>query len=184
MSVRFAMLALLREKDDYGYRLKKRFDENVGQQWRLNLGQVYQTLHTLESRGLIARSNEVEEEVDVSGMSQARRRFSLTDKGKRTLERWLTRRPGSVQPVRDELLIHLLALEPSEHARAMERIQIQMGAYTQHLSRLVARKSRLVKEDSKASMLADLSVEAAIMHTEAHLHWLDYCRQRLESAPN
>ena len=40
MSVRYALMGLLREQTDYGYHLKQRFDDRVGNAWRLNLGQV------------------------------------------------------------------------------------------------------------------------------------------------
>ena len=52
--VRYALLGLLREQADYGYRLKRRFDERVGSLWQLNIGQVYQTLSALKREGLVA----------------------------------------------------------------------------------------------------------------------------------
>ena len=52
--VRYALLGLLRERRDYGYHLKRRFDDRVGTAWHLNIGQVYQTLRALQKTGLVA----------------------------------------------------------------------------------------------------------------------------------
>jgi DNA-binding PadR family transcriptional regulator len=176
MSVKFAMLALLREGPDYGYRLRKRFDDRVGKVWRLNLGQVYQTLRTLEADSLIARIEDDEPQLD--DLSPTRRKFELTDKGLRTLDTWLRQKPSGAAPMRDSLLVQLLALEPGRREEALARIDSQRQVYKRHLSRLLAHKARLARL-SRLDMLADFGLEAAIGQTVAYLKWLDYCWQRL-----
>ena len=54
--------------------------------------------------------------------NNSRVRFRLTAKGQRTLEGWLSRRPTRPQPVRDELLIRLLLLEPERRHEAIGRV--------------------------------------------------------------
>lgn len=49
--VRCAILGLLRERADYGYNLKRRFDERVGALRDLDVGHVYRTLRVLERSG-------------------------------------------------------------------------------------------------------------------------------------
>ena len=120
MSVRHAMLGLLNEEPDYGYHLKQRFEERVGEVWRLNLGQVYQTLRSLERDGLIRRTDE-DDTLPEDDQAAARRRYELTSRGTRTLEAWLRRKPASPQPLRDELLIRLLVLEPTRRGEALAR---------------------------------------------------------------
>jgi len=53
MSVKFAMLGILAEKDLHGYELKSSFDEKVGEFWSLNYGQIYSTLDRLEKDNLV-----------------------------------------------------------------------------------------------------------------------------------
>src|SRR5262245_17916881 len=78
--IKYALLGLLREHSDYGYQLKRRFDESLGSVWQLNIGQVYQALRALEQAGLIV-------ELDTVGGGQpARRRYEPTAKGRRMLE--------------------------------------------------------------------------------------------------
>ncbi len=178
MSVRYAIMGLLREQPDYGYRLKRRFEDRVGRVWRLNSGQVYQTLRTLESNSLIRRigeTNSAQLDDDVA----ARREFELTERGQRTLKAWLQRKPSTPRPMRDELLIRLLLLEPHGVAEVVRTIDDQEDVYNKHLARLLASKRRVERSPGDAYAVASLGVEAAVLHTVAHLKWLAYCRQFL-----
>lgn len=174
--VRYALLGLLMEQADYGYRLKRRFDERVGTLWHLNIGQVYQTLRALQRAGLV---NEIEGE-PTNEPYPGRRMFALTGKGQRVLERWLHRPPVRPRPVRDETLIRLLVLEPDRRAQAVARVTEQEHLYRRELTRLQAQKRRLPRSEGGESMVGHFGIEAALLHTEAHLKWLEYCRAYLE----
>ncbi len=176
--VRYALLGLLMEQADYGYRLKRRFDERVGTLWHLNIGQVYQTLRALQRAGLV---NEIEGEPS-NEPYPGRRMFALTGKGQRVLERWLHRPPVRPRPVRDETLIRLLVLEPDRRAQAVERVIEQEQLYRRELTRLQTQKRRLPRSEGGESMVGHFGIEAALLHTEAHLKWLEYCREYLERA--
>ena len=175
--VRYALLGLLREHRDYGYQLKRRFDERVGSAWHLNIGQVYQTLRSLQRVGLVA-------EVERGAPQQPTRRlFELTPNGLKVLERWLQRSPIRPRPVRDETLIRLLVLEPTRRTEAVLRVAEQEHVYKRHIARLLAQKRRLATKISGPLLVRQLGIEGALLHTEAHLKWLEYCRQRLEKTP-
>lgn len=180
--IRYALLGLLQEQRDYGYHLKRRFDERVGTIWHLNIGQVYQTLRALERSGLISA---VDGAPEGQGDDQypARRLYELTAKGKRVLEQWLHRPPHRPRPVRDETLIRLLVLEPGRRSEALARIAAQEHLYKKHLARLLMQKRRLPVEKDGAVLVSNLGLEAAVLHNEAHLKWLEYCRQKLEESP-
>jgi hypothetical protein len=44
-------------------------------------------------------------------------------------------------------------------------------------------KRRLPIEKDGAVLVSNFGLEAAILHNEAHLKWLEYCRQKLEESP-
>lgn len=177
--VRYALLGLLREHRDYGYHLKRRFDERVGGVWHLNIGQVYQTLRALQRAGLVAAVDTPDEDAQ-----PARRLFELTSKGLRTLERWLQRPPTRPRPVRDEMLIRLLLLETASPEEALARVAAQEHLYKRHLARLLAEKRRLGGSLDRSLLVGRLGLEAALFHTEAHLKWLEFCRHRLHELPD
>src|SRR5262249_14014625 len=95
MHLKYALLALLTEGEAHGYQLLKLFAQRLGPFWHPNIGQVYQLLHELERRGLVAHR-------DHPAGSRLRRVFRLTPRGERALRTWLTRRPSWPPPLRDE----------------------------------------------------------------------------------
>src|SRR5262245_18554335 len=109
--IRYARLGLLQEQRDYGYHLKRRFDDRGGTVGHLNSGPGYQTLRALERSGMIVAVDGAPE-AQTDDQYPARRLYELTAKGKRVLEQWLQRPPHRPRPVRDETLIRLLVLEP------------------------------------------------------------------------
>lgn len=180
MSVRHAVMGLLNEQPDHGYRLKQRFEDRVGQVWGLNLGQVYQVLQSLEQSGLIAKVD-VETD-DGEAPSKERQRFELTQKGESALETWLKRTPSSPKPMRDELLVRLLLLGKDRREQALSRIDAQLRLYKRYLAKLRARERKVVKESGDAALGAVLGLDAARLHAEAHIKWLENCRLRFEES--
>ncbi len=174
--LQYALLGLLRTQPDYGYRLKRRFDAYLGSIWQLNIGQVYQTLHQLEAAGLV---EEVDRGAEDDGTT--RRRFAITSKGALLLDRWLRRPPLRPRPVRDESLVRLLVLEAGTSGDGAEALAQQELVYRRHLTRLEAIRHRLGR-DGATTHVRRLALDAELLHTEAHLRWLDQCRAVLAPA--
>jgi DNA-binding PadR family transcriptional regulator len=172
--IRYALLGLLRERPDYGYHLKRRFDERVGALWQLNVGQVYQTLRSLERAGLVEAASEDSDD------HPSRRLYALTTKGLRALARWSERPARRPQPIRDETLVCLLLAAPERREELLVRLDEQEQVYRRHLAKLVAERLR---RGDYAATVADIGVEAALLHTEAQLKWLGVCRARLRELP-
>ena len=75
MSVKYAMLGILAQKDLHGYELKSSFDEKVGEFWSLNYGQIYSTLDRLEKEDLVTYDRQVQDK------RPDRKIYSITKKG-------------------------------------------------------------------------------------------------------
>ena len=164
MHLRYALLALLGEGEAHGYELLKRFNDRVGPFWHPNIGQVYQLLHELERRGLVARRDEE------SG-TRLRRIFRLTARGERALRTWLTRRPSWPAPLRDEILVRLLAAERAGAAEALTQLDRQEAEYRRYVTLLHEAAAH-----PDAPVTRRLAHEAAVGQAEAHLRWLAHCR--------
>ncbi len=173
--LQYAILWLLHRERDYGYRLKRRFEERMGAVWPLNIGQVYQTLQKLERAGFVA---------EVRGAGQehypARRLFEITPKGLRSLERWLGRTPIRPRPVRDETLVRLLVIEEGRHSELVAKMDEQERHCRRHLTRLRERDVSPADGGDGALLVRHLGQAAERLYAEAHLRWLEYSRARLE----
>jgi len=170
MPLRYALLALLADGEAHGYQLLKRFGQRLGPFWHPNIGQVYQLLHDLERRRLIARRDERQG-------TRSRRRFRLTDRGERALRLWLARRPSWPPPIRDEIFVRFLAAERHGPDAVRSQLDRQEAEYRRYLA-------LIHEEDGRAgsSVTRRMAHEAALGHAEAHLRWLARCRELLASS--
>ena len=166
MHLRYALMALLGEGEAHGYALKKRFTDRVGPFWHPNIGQVYQVLHELERRGYVTRR-------DVANGARLRRLFRLTLRGERALRTWLARRPSWPPPLRDEIIVRMLAVEPLGPAAVLAQLARQESEYRRYLTLVLA------EAPPDGSVTRRLTQEAAIGLAEAHLRWLERCRALL-----
>jgi DNA-binding PadR family transcriptional regulator len=166
MHLRYALMALLSEGEAHGYALRKRFTQRVGPFWHPNIGQVYQVLHELERRGHVTRR-------DVTTGARLRRLFRLTLRGERALRTWLGRRPAWPPPLRDEIIVRMLASERLGPSALLAQLERQEAEYRRYLTLVQGQTG----QDS--SVTRRLAHEAAVGLAEAHLRWLVRCRELL-----
>jgi PadR family transcriptional regulator PadR len=76
-----ALLLLLRERPMHGYELLERVPELLAQE-RVDVGNLYRALRALEEEGIVTS----EWSEDLPG--PAKRTYTLTDSGRRLLDRW------------------------------------------------------------------------------------------------
>jgi DNA-binding PadR family transcriptional regulator len=166
MQLRYAILALLAEGEVHGYALRNRFTQRVGPFWHPNIGQIYQVLHELERRGYVIRR-------DVTVGARLRRLFRLTLRGERALATWLGRRPAWPPPLRDEMIVRMLAVERLGTPALLAQLERQESEYRRYLA--------LVQSDPARDgpITRRLAQEAAVGLAEAHLRWLARCRETL-----
>jgi len=169
MLLRYAILGLLDSQELHGYRIKSAFEERIGPAWSLNFGQIYQTLKDLRRRGL------VEGRFDQGDGHLGRWVYTLTPKGRRSLETWLGRSPRRPQPIRDEIFIRLLVLDTKALDPSLDQLARQEHVYREYLTQLTAYRRELEPLETEERLLNSLAADAALFHAEAHLKWLDHC---------
>ena len=175
MLLRYAILGLLDGQELHGYRIKSVFEDRIGPAWSLNFGQIYQTLKDLRRRGL------VEGRFDQGDGHIGRWVYTVTPKGRRSLDTWLKRSPKGPQPIRDEIFIRLLVLDQKELEPSLEQLARQEHVYREHLTTLTAYRRSLEPLHTEERMLNSLAADAALFHGEAHLRWLEHCAAMLKS---
>ncbi|NYF15191.1 DNA-binding PadR family transcriptional regulator [Microbacterium sp. AK009] len=104
MSLRYALLAILRVGALSGYDLQKQFSLSVGHVWHAPDSQIYPELRKMEQEGL------VEAEEQTRGERGRRRLYHVTDAGDRAFLDWMTS-PLDYQRVRDPAHLRAAYLE-------------------------------------------------------------------------
>jgi DNA-binding PadR family transcriptional regulator len=167
--LRYLFLALLGERARHGYELKAAFEEVLGGTWPLNVGQVYTGLAKLEADGLVLGVVVAQELVPDKKV------YSLTETGRKELERWLEEEDEPPVRPRDEMFLKVLAQSLGGNGTVAEVVRRQRHGYMQALGRLTKQRSQLDLHDMTALLL-----DGAILRAEADLKWLDLCETRIQ----
>lgn len=170
----FALLGLLREGPQHGYRLAAAFapDGRLGIALRLKMSQMYAYLRKLERQGLLVAHNEMDDR-----SHRARRVFTLTPDGARVFDAWLAAPVEATREVRLAFLLKLaFTLDDPETALAL--IARQRAATAASLDLLRARLAGL-PDDTRS--IAHLTLRHRILLSEATLVWLDESAASLRS---
>lgn len=170
MSVRHALLALLREGPKYGLQLRQEFEAGTGEMWPLNVGQVYTTLNRLERDGLV-------EADDADDGPQ--RSFRLTAAGGAELEAWLRTPPGASAPPRDELVIKVLVALRLTDVDLADLLQ----AHRRHLVEMMQQYTRLKEDVDPDDLGLALVVDAELFRLDGLVRWLDAVDGRVARLP-
>ncbi|MER7797181.1 PadR family transcriptional regulator [Microbacterium sp. NPDC096154] len=155
MSLRYALLALLRVGPMSGYDLQKQFQVSVGHLWHAPDSQIYPELRKMESDGLVVGEDQPR------GERGTRRVYHLTEEGERDYVRWMEE-PLAYQRVREPASLKAAYLEAASPvaARAFldEHIRHWSGELEQweaELERIDARVNPMLMRRLEASAAAD-----------------------------
>lgn len=176
MSVKYAMLGILAEKDLHGYELKSSFDEKVGEFWSLNYGQIYTTLDRLEKEDLVTHDRQSQDR------RPDRKIYSITGKGRKELDEWLSAPVTRLRALRDEFFIKLVFMDKNNPCPILELIEKQKAQYLKQMNRLTHQKVALKKKpESPAALTAELLMDAGLLHAEADIRWLTLCEAKIKA---
>jgi len=177
MSVKYAMLGILAEQDLHGYDLKSCFDEKVGDFWSLNYGQIYSTLDRLEKEDLVTHDRQTQDK------RPDRKIYSITPKGRKELEEWLSSPVNKVRALRDEFFIKLVFMDKRNPAPVLDLIEKQKALYLRQMNRLTHQKVALKKQPKKLdSLTTELLMDAGLFHAEADIKWLSLCESKIRAS--
>lgn len=165
MSVRQSLLALLAEKDRYGYELRQEFEQRTGGTWPINIGQVYTTLNRLERDGLVV---EAERHDDGSVV------YQLTDQGRAEATRWWVTPVDRGAPAREELAIKLALAVTSSGVDVHKVIQRQRTESLRALQSYTHVKRKLPARPAGPDLARLLVLDSLIFTVEAEVRWLDH----------
>ena len=125
---RFAILGVLSLGAMSGYDVKKLIERSIAHFWNESYGQIYPILNRLAAEGFAARRREKQRG------KPDRHVYSLTDKGRQELARWLAV-PARHEPFRSELLLKLFlgdagpvadSIAQLEHYESSQRVRLEM----------------------------------------------------------
>lgn len=171
MSLRHALLGFLNYGPHTGYELKKVFDVSVAHFWNAELSQIYPTLKHLETEGL------VEMEVEVQADRPNRKVYSITEDGRRELLDWLTT-PAEPDQVREALLIKVWFGSSVKKGEIIPVLEKRASELRERLAAYAAAAGFVREYTARTEMQSEalfwqLTMDAGIKHSQAHLEWIE-----------
>ncbi|WJL94415.1 PadR family transcriptional regulator [Microbacterium sp. ET2] len=136
MSLRYALLAILRVGALSGYELQKQFSLSVGHVWHAPDSQIYPELRKMEQEGL------VEAEEQTRGERGRRRLYHVTDAGDRAFLDWMTS-PLDYQRVRDPAHLRAAYLETTTPDAARRFLERHIMAWSAELAQWEGELARI-----------------------------------------
>lgn len=180
MSLRYALLALLRVGPQSGYDLQKKFDTSVGHLWHAPDSQIYPELRKMEAAGL------VEAEEQTRGERGRRRMYHVTAEGEADYLAWMNA-PLSYSRVREPATLKASYLEAADQkaARAffhdhIEHWQGELDQWDAELTRVAARATPMLRDrleitppDDRSRVVAfkRLGYQNLVARARAEIEW-------------
>lgn len=127
MSLRMALLAILRVGPLSGYELAKQFSGSVGHVWYAPDSQIYPELRRMEAGGLVAA------EEQTRGERGTRRLYHVTDLGQSTFLEWMSS-PLEYQRFRDPARLRAAYLEAATPEAVREFMHRHIIEWTNELA--------------------------------------------------
>ena len=155
MTVPQALLAFLEREPRGVYQLRQLF--TAATTWKINIGQVYQTMQRLARDGL-AQSAGTEGNAEL---------FSLTPEGRSTVTRWLDEPIMRSQDDRNELVMKIVIAAQTRHDVSAV-IQTQRKATIKQLRELTRKKA------ATSDLTEKLLLEHHIFELDSESRWLDH----------
>ena len=168
MNANYALLGFLDYGSNYGYELKKLYDNYFGQEKPILSGQIYSILSRLK------RDNKIRE---VKGKSDSngpeRIKYEITSFGKEDLEKWLNTPENPSRNLQVNLYVKtvIALLREGDAAKYLDE---QKKAH-------IARMRELTKIKNSVDLSKKLLIDHALFHIEADLRWIDLASSRLVS---
>lgn len=167
MNAQYALLGILNESPNYGYELKKIYDQLFGEGKAILTGQVYSTLSRLK------RDKNIEEvaAADKESGGPERVKYAITPVGAQALRKWLET-PEAPSPQLQATLYMKTVLAIMDGGDAAPYLDNQRHTH-------IERMRELTSQRRKAPLATKLLIDYAIFHIEADLRWIDLTSSRL-----
>ena len=171
---KYALLGFLSLRPMSGYDIKKTVEQSIAYFWNESYGQIYPLLKKLAGEGLAIRRTEKN-----SGKPD-RLVYSITDRGREELRRWLARAPQT-QPPRSELLLKLFFSSPQDLAANLSHVEEMRATHRAALTEYDRVEQQLRRQHGRHPRLAFwmLTLDFGRRRSLAIVRWCDATHRAL-----
>lgn len=171
------ILGLLSHESLTGYDLRQIAERSIGNFWTdLSFGQIYPTLRTLEKKGLVSKSVEVDEGRPL------RKVYSITQQGREELQKWLLK-PADTEIFKLDILLKLYFGASVGVEHSIKKIEEFIGRNEATLERYAVFEKSLrgMMHQSRDHEFFLLTLEYGQYIMKAQLQWAKHALATLQT---
>lgn len=169
MSLKYAILVLLKSEPGSGYDLAQRFKQTLGNFWNASHQQIYQELKKLSDEGLLEFT--VEHQPD----KPDRKVYSITPPGQRSLQGWM-RLPVKPPRVNDALLVKIYGANAQDAESLRAELTQHVIIHRQQLTSYLEMEAMILAADvdsQRQFRLPYMTLRRGILSEQAWLSWAE-----------
>ena len=169
--LKYAILGLLNRKPMTGYDIGKEFNYEIAEFWYAKHSQIYPELKKLLDEELVTF------DIEISGDILEKKQYTITEKGKEELLKWLHKDELMEKTSKD---VFRLRMYFSNNLDLESRIKLLESQKMQHTSRLNQLKKTSEQYPELPPFDSDrfgdfIVLESAIIRQESILKWIEKC---------
>jgi len=182
MSLPYGLLGLLTYQDSTGYDLTKRFEDSLNNFWHAQSSQIYRELSRMEEKGWVVSRKIVQD-----GRPN-KRLYSITDTGRRELEKWLAEANPEVENPHLGILMRVFfGADAPEATLALlkecrEQCRKALDANCSGVRKNIDAYAALFKNGQEKSKYWLMTLDFGIAKTKAMMEWAERCIAQLEES--
>lgn len=164
MSLKYAILGLLEDQPYYGYEIKQKFEQMMGDLWPVSYGQLYPTLRKLAEDQLVTMKT-------VQGKKAVEKNvYSITARGQSIFLDWLEKKKKRVQnSIKDEFTLSFFFLERLSRESISSLLRTHLEETVQEVQSYTAEFDRM---DESTPYYRRVLLKKMLFHLEAEQKWL------------
>ena len=169
--LKYAILGLLNRRPMTGYDIGKEFNYEIAEFWYAKHSQIYPELKKLLDEGLVTF------DIEISGDILEKKQYTITEKGKEELIKWLHKDELMEKTAKD---VFRLRMYFSNNLDLESRIKLLESQKMQHTRRLNQLKKTSEQYPELPPIDSDrfgdfIVLESAIIRQESILKWIEKC---------
>lgn len=177
-TLKYAILGLINRNSLTGYDITKEFNEGLVEFWYAKHSQIYPELKKLTDEGLISY------ETVIQGEKLEKKLYTITDKGKKCLQKWLAKDEPLEPTPKDIFRLKAYFCDEMDIDTLLRQFNSALNKHSSRLEYLENSMEELLKKKDISKVSSTnfgdyLVLNGAIMREKNYIDWLKDCIKKI-----
>jgi len=177
-TLKYAILGLINRKPLTGYDIAKEFNSGLVDFWYAKHSQIYPELKKLTDEDLLSY------EIIIQGEKLEKKLYTLTEKGKNCLQKWLAKDEPLEPTPKDIFRLKAYFCDEMDHDILLKQFESALDKHSEKLEYLEncmeeLLKTKNISKVSSPSFGDYIVLNGAIMREKNYIDWLNDCMKKI-----